>query len=325
MSLAGGTATPGSGTTSTGIRFSVLYVDNASCTPTRIVVSITGVGTVALAVASTSPAGVVYARTMTLPAGRWRYGFAATSGSGPGERTATLSTVNPASVTIAAPTAKPTPSPKPPPSPPPPTPVPQPPPPPPPPPPSPPATPAPTPTASPELSDTPQPSASESSTAEPSGSVAAPTIEPSSVPTTRPSATADDGQPVPGTLRPDDLGFGPRLSLPDWLLPYVVLTSAGIGWFLFLVGRRRSADSGPATGMAAVRAAVGSGSQVAPAVTTLPPMRELIPPVDPNLLREADEDAGPRPDEADIPRWLRPSVREGRNRGSRYVRNDNWD
>jgi hypothetical protein len=54
-------------------------------------------------------------------------------------------------------------------------------------------------------------------------------------------------------------------------------------------------------------------------------MRELIPPVDPNLLREADEDPGPRPGEEDIPRWLRPSVRDARFQGSRYVRNDNWD
>jgi hypothetical protein len=54
-------------------------------------------------------------------------------------------------------------------------------------------------------------------------------------------------------------------------------------------------------------------------------MRELIPPVDPNLLRDADDDPRPRADEADLPRWLRPSVRQARFQGSRYTRNDNWD
>ena len=40
-------------------------------------------------------------------------------------------------------------------------------------------------------------------------------------------------------------------------------------------------------------------------------MRELIPPIDYDLLRDPDERAGPAAGEADIPRWLRPSVRAG--------------
>jgi len=49
-----------------------------------------------------------------------------------------------------------------------------------------------------------------------------------------------------------------------------------------------------------------------PQVAPLPPMRDLIPPIDYDLLRDPDERAGPAAGEADIPRWLRPSVRAGR-------------
>ena len=56
-------------------------------------------------------------------------------------------------------------------------------------------------------------------------------------------------------------------------------------------------------------------------VTPLPDMRELIPPVDPRLL-EGDAVSGePAAGEADIPRWLRPSVREARFAGDRDRRN----
>ena len=55
-----------------------------------------------------------------------------------------------------------------------------------------------------------------------------------------------------------------------------------------------------------------------PRVTPLPPMRELIPPVNYNLLSDAGEPSGPAPDEAGIPRWLRPSVREARGTGPVY-------
>ena len=40
-------------------------------------------------------------------------------------------------------------------------------------------------------------------------------------------------------------------------------------------------------------------------------MRELIPPVNPYLL-DVEERPGPVAGEADLPRWLRPSVRSGR-------------
>ena len=43
--LSNGSATPGAGTTSTSIRFSVRYADTAGCAPSRVVVVVQGVGT----------------------------------------------------------------------------------------------------------------------------------------------------------------------------------------------------------------------------------------------------------------------------------------
>jgi len=50
-------------------------------------------------------------------------------------------------------------------------------------------------------------------------------------------------------------------------------------------------------------------------MTPLPLMRELIPPVNPNLLTDVDDAPGPLAGEAALPRWLRPSVRAGRRTG----------
>ena len=62
-----------------------------------------------------------------------------------------------------------------------------------------------------------------------------------------------------------------------------------------------------------------------PMVRPLPPMRELIPPVNPDLLSDGDGGgAGPNPDEAGIPRWLRPSVREARFADGRNHRRSSW-
>jgi hypothetical protein len=104
------------------------------------------------------------------------------------------------------------------------------------------------------------------------------------------------------------------LPIPDGFVPWLTTTSAGVALFLLLV-RRRPADEAAMTG-----AVVGAaGSLDAPAVgsTSLPPMRELVPAVDPDLLRAADDERETRPEEAGVPRWLRPSVREARFRGSR--------
>lgn len=328
MTLSRGTATPASGTTATAIRFSAVYEDNAGCEPISITVTISGVGTFPLSAAgAASSGGLTYQRTMTLPVGVRTYFFSATSGTGKGEVTVQLTSVSPTTLTIVAPPPPPTPVPTP--RPPAPTPVPTPPPTPAstPKPPAPPAsTPAPTPTPEPAAPapsgppDNPSPSATEPAATDAGGSGG---------PSTSPRPSETDGAPVvpgAGPLDPDRGTAGGGSPLPDWLLPWMLFGFVSGGLFFVLARRRRSGEEAPTTvTMTSVATTSVSAEAPVPAVTPLPPMRELIPPVDPNLLREADDDTGPRPDEADIPRWLRPSVREARYQGSRYVRNDNWD
>jgi hypothetical protein len=52
-------------------------------------------------------------------------------------------------------------------------------------------------------------------------------------------------------------------------------------------------------------------------------MRDLIPPVDPNLLGDQDGRIGPEPGEEKVPRWLRQSVRAGRG-GPTELRHLDW-
>ena len=114
MSLSAGNVSPGVGTTATSFRFSTVYVDNADCPPVSITVSVSGVGTFPLTATGTLiSGGEVYARTMTLPAGRRTYAFAATSGEGSAEVSYQLPTVNPVEVVITTPTPAPTPTPRP--------------------------------------------------------------------------------------------------------------------------------------------------------------------------------------------------------------------
>jgi hypothetical protein len=342
MTLTRGVASPSTGTTATPIRFSAVYTDNNDCPPISITVTVSGVGTFPLTEAGPDPSGgITYSRTMPLPVGFRTYYFSATSGEGNGEVTVQLTSVSPSSLRITAPPPPPPPpSPVPTPRPPAPTPTPTPRPTPVPTPKPPAATPPPAPptpvqaTAAPSVTEPageePRPSAGGSSTSP------HPPAEPSALPEPidSPAASETDGAPaLPGgsPRDPDSAGGlgGPASPAPDWLLPWLLLGTVSGSLFFVLVRRRRHSDEPPpttitATATAAVATAVSAEGPVPP-VTPLPPMRELIPPVDPNLLRDADDDRRPRDDEADIPRWLRPSVRQARFQGSRYTRNDNWD
>src|SRR3954451_24315753 len=100
MQVASGGASPGSGTTATTFKFSVTYVDNAGCDPTRIRVTIVGVGTFGLSRDGSTAQGPRYSRTMKLPVGTWSYRFDAQSGSGNGRRSATLTNVSPSAVKV---------------------------------------------------------------------------------------------------------------------------------------------------------------------------------------------------------------------------------
>jgi hypothetical protein len=334
MSLSRGIASPSSGTTATTIRFSAVYEDNAGCDPISITVTISGVGTFPLTAAGAAPSGgTTYERAMTLPVGLRTYFFSATSGKGNGEITVQLTTVSPTSITISTPppppTPVPTPKPTPPPTPPPtpvptvaptvaPTPV---------PPAQPATTPGATPAPAPGASDT--PTASDPPPPPASREPAASATPPASA---GPEPSETGGMPVSpggagaGPLDPDRGTASGGSPLPDWLLPWMLFAIVSGGLFFVLARRRQHGEEAPTTiTMTGVATASVSAEAPVPAVTPLPPMRELIPPVDPNLLREADDEPGPRPDEAEIPRWLRPSVREARFQGSRYTRNDSWD
>jgi hypothetical protein len=97
-------------------------------------------------------------------------------------------------------------------------------------------------------------------------------------------------------------------------MAYLWATAAGLTFFVFLVRRRKASEPGtPGTLSVAMAASAvpAASSEVDHRVTPLPPMRELIPPVNPYLL-DVDEKPGPVAGEADLPRWLRPSVRSGR-------------
>jgi len=108
MALAQGTASPGSGTTSTTFTFEVTYTDSGGCAPDRIVVWVEGVGELAMRHDRGSLTdGAVYRTRTRLAVGRHDYWFEATSGSGPGLRTDKLTGVQPGAVVVSAPTPPP--------------------------------------------------------------------------------------------------------------------------------------------------------------------------------------------------------------------------
>ena len=112
--LSAGKATPGSGTPSTTIKFTVRYADAAGCAPSRVSVVITGVGRFVMSAAGNSwKTGVTFSASRKLPAGTWSYRFEATSGTGAGKKTTVFTAVAPTHVSITAPTPKPTPKPTP--------------------------------------------------------------------------------------------------------------------------------------------------------------------------------------------------------------------
>jgi hypothetical protein len=327
MTLTEGTATPASGTTSTRVTFRVRYTDNAGCAPTSITVVIAGAGTFSLSASGAAyESGITFSRTLTLSVGRHAYQFAATSGAGVGERTVKQTSVAPAAVTITAPA----------PVPPPPTPTPV----------SPtPAPPAPT-TPKPMPAPT-VPAATSQPVAPPSSAVATVTPSPTPAPSASPIGTpyAEIVTPTElrggsGALLPDRGGSrviarpapwservavpartvlkpsGWELAVPDYLLVFATSTGIGLAFFAFLTRRRATVDASDVAA-AVDTVVVGDGPA---AVLHLPPIRELIPPLDPHLLDIPDDRREVAPGEEGIPRWLRPSVREARFADDRSYR-----
>ena len=113
-------------------------------------------------------------------------------------------------------------------------------------------------------------------------------------------------------LGPKPSAFGDiELGLFGTVIAYLSATAAGLVFFAFLVRRRSASDPAPLTVAFATAAASPASAADERRVTPLPPMRDLIPPVNPHLL-DVEEAPGPLASEAALPRWLRPSVRSGR-------------
>jgi hypothetical protein len=287
--LSAGTASPSTGTTATVFTFRVTYSDTKGCAPLWVRVAIAGVGTFSMNGAGTAyDTGVTFTLGRTLPPGPHAYSFSASSGIGSGQKTTTLTSVAPPSVNVTPP---PTPRPTPPPTPKPtPKPTPRP-------------TSVPTPLPTPVPTTVPTPAATDSA----SGSAGTPPASPPDGSTSPPGSVASQGQaqvpgssgtpaPNPGSLGgPDGMG-----SLALLVGAWATATAGGLAFFLYLAPRRRRQLQPAVADGASAEAASASLTSKSP-VTARAHQSDLPP------------------DEAKLPRWLRPSVQAARHdeRGSR--------
>lgn len=279
ITLSSGSVTPGSGSPTTTFTFSVTYTSNANCAPAYVRVTVAGVGTFPMTGTGTGyQGGVVFRRSMTLPIGTRAYSFVANGGSGNGNVTTTLAAVSPPRVSVVGPTPPPTPPPTPKPTPKP--------------------TPRPTTAPPPPPTSPPTPPRTLAPTATPSPS-------PTPSPTPTPSPLAGAGKvgsgvsrgPIPATG--GKLGgkgasraapIGSTAELPPDLYLWLVITGGGLAMFAYLSREARQLGGAPGPAMALAL----SGSTSANAA----PQRRPV--------RLAD-------DEANMPRWLRPSVQAARH------------
>jgi hypothetical protein len=307
LSLSNGSVSPGSGTSATPFVFSVRYRDSGNCAPNYVTVQISGVGTVSLSGSGSYDAGVVFSKTVYVSAvGTHSYSFQASSGKWGGVKSVQLNGVTPSTFAVSA--GSPTPPPPPPPTPKPTA------------PPPPPATPKPTPkpTAPPPPPATPKPTAAATSTqpattaptSSPTGGAATPTAEPSGVaviPGTTGSSPSPAGEPVAGsrgTPKPQPGAIGAVGALDDSpvgvvrFATWLAITAGGLGLFLLLARRPREEEE---------------AAEVAPAGFVFDRRSDADSPT-PEYLQGDSEGPG---EEANMPRWLRPSVQSARRRSVR--------
>jgi hypothetical protein len=283
ISLSAGGVTPGSGTNLTVFTFKVIYADSAGCAPASVKVTIAGVGTYAMSRSATGGyiTGVTFSHSLKLPVGTRTYSFSATSGSGKGVKSATYTAVSPSRVVVTAPVPTPTPQPTPRPTPKPtpkPTPRPTP-------------RPTPKPTAKHSASVRPSAVATKSAVVLPAGSAGATSrARPTASPSGEPSSQSHESPGGAGTVGPS--GGGP--SGPPWdLVALLAATAGGFALFLWLAPRRRREPPEQ------------------PAEPDPPPV-ESPPPVARRLPEYVATASSVLPEEENVPRWLRPSVRTGR-------------
>ena len=300
--LSAGKATPSSGTTTTTFTFSVKYADTGGCAPNWVRVSISNAGGIPFPMSgsgTTYKAGVTFTYSLQLSAGTHTYSFAAESGTGLGRKSFVLTTVSPTSVVV---TVAPTPTPQPTPS----------------------AVPTPKPTPKPTPVPTANPTASPAGTVSPTGTPAStPRATPVNKPPRQtpvpsaaggvaaPSAGGAGSQPedqAPGASgsqagSPASFGYSGGFGQFPWLMGgWATATAGGLVLFLFMAQRRRQPEEALAT----------AGPE------EMPPSE--APPASPASEPAVSADVE-HPEEANIPRWLRPSVQAAR-RGQRVPRSN---
>ena len=269
--------------------FSVVYTDNKGCAPNWVRVAIVGAGTFPMSGGAGSyDTGVTFTFATRLPPGTHSYSFAANTGS----KTTALTSVSPPSVSVTNPATSPPPTPKPTPKP----------------------TPVPTPIPTPPPTDVPTEVQTAAPTAAAPGA-GSPTYGPPAPSGAVVGAVAPSGGPVasqaqgqapgasssevesPGSISNTD-GMG---SFPLLIGAWATAPAGGLALFLVLAPRRRKPDE-------PVVAEAGSpGGE--------PPQRAPRPAAEAQILAEQVP-----PEEANIPRWLRPSVQAGRTSGQRGAR-----
>lgn len=286
--LSNGRVSPSTGTTATVFTFSVTYRDTKGCAPNWVRLTVANVGVYPMSGSGNYDTGVTFTRTLQLPVGTYTYSFMASSGTDGGQKTAFLATVTPPSFTVTPVATPPPPTP-------PPTPVP---------------TPKPTPKPAPKPTPVPTPAPTVPPTAPPTAPATATPANPGTagqtpVPTPAPvGAVVSEGpvasQPA-GAPGPSASEAGVPASFVDpdrpGMFPLLVgvwtaVTSGSLMLFL-LLARRREPDE-------PVLATVGG--EAPPPYEQAPPSTEPVP----------QAAALVPPDEVNVPRWLRPSVRAGR-------------
>ena len=280
--LCNGTVTPSSGTTSTTFTFSVTYQDVLARTPYYVRVSIDGGGYVDMAPSGPVDLanGTTFTYSTTLAAGTHTYAFI--GGRPPPGTARSINNPDPASITVTAPTPKPTPKPTPRPTP---RPTPKP-------------TPRPTPRPKATPKPTPKPTRKPKATRAPVVGAGGAAASPSGAAASSDgSAGASETYGEPGSIA---AGFGtgsPGGGLPLMPIVFSLATLAGAGGLLFAVRRRPhpKPDSG--------------GVLVTP--PSPEPPRTWFRPESSATFSENGPDPV-LPEEANIPRWRRPSVQAAR-------------
>lgn len=288
--LSSGGVVPGSAVAGSTFRFSVTYRDTGNCAPNYVRVRINGVGTFSMSGGSKDwDGGVRFTRAVRLTSvGSHAYVFLASSGSGNGQKSVQLSNVRPRTVVVEAPKPTPTPTPK----------------------------PTAVPTPRPTVAPTRTPKATAQATRRP-------TASPDAAQTKRPRASR---QPSASPTEAAVMGPGPtqRPGGFRWLPHPRYTPSSGFDLFnlrldstVVRVGQWGALTAGGLALLLLLSARRGDDrrERLAVARTGLPVPAEA-PVVSTAVATAAPEDAPEAPlsrrDEANMPRWLRPSVQAGR-------------